>query len=67
VPLAAEELQGAFVKNLGYFWYGRCAGAIAYYLPVVLAAAVFLARGPRDQAGFLSLARSWCRGSCTSG
>jgi len=56
VPLAAEELQGAFVKNLGYFWYGRCAGAIAYYLPVVLAAAVFLARGPRDQAGFLSLA-----------
>jgi len=55
VPLAAAELQGAFVRNLGYFWYGRCAGAIPYYFPVVLAVAVFLARGPRELAGFLSL------------
>lgn len=56
VPLAAEELRGAFLKNLGYFWYGRCAGAVPYFFPVVLAALVFLLLGPRDVSGFLALA-----------
>lgn len=55
VALEPEELRGAFLRNLGYFWYGRCAGAIPYFFPVVLAALLFLLRGPRDAAGFLAL------------
>lgn len=56
VPLAAEELRGAFLANLGYFWYGRCAGAMLYFFPVVAAVAAFVLLGPRDSAGFLALA-----------
>jgi hypothetical protein len=62
VALAGEELRQAFLHNLGYFWYGRYGGAIPYFFPVVLAAALFLWPGPRDAGGWLataSLLASW--------
>ncbi len=56
VPLAGEELRQAFLYNLGYFWFGRYGGAIPYFFPVVLAAALFLWPGPRDATGWLAMA-----------
>lgn len=53
--LARLELEGAFLANLGYFWTGRFAGAVPYFLPIVLAAALFLAVGPRVGGGWLAL------------
>jgi hypothetical protein len=61
-PLSAEELRGAFLANLGYFWIGRYAGAVAYFFPVVAALLLFAAAGPRTLEGWLgvaSLAVSW--------
>jgi hypothetical protein len=46
----------ARVRNLGYFWIGRFAGALPYYAPAVLAVLAFLVLGPRDRAGWLALA-----------
>jgi hypothetical protein len=54
--LSAEELRGAFVANLGYFWYGRYGGALLYFPPIVLAVLAFLLLGPRAPAGWLALA-----------
>jgi hypothetical protein len=56
VALSAEELRGAFLANLGYFWYGRYGGALLYFPGVVLAAAAFLLGGPRASKGWLALA-----------
>jgi hypothetical protein len=61
-PLSAEELRGAFLANLGYFWVGRYGGAVAYFFPVVAALLLFLAAGPRTVEGWLgvaSLVVSW--------
>jgi hypothetical protein len=54
--LSAEELRGAFLANLGYFWYGRYGGALPYFPTVVLAVAAFLLLGPRAAPGWLALA-----------
>jgi hypothetical protein len=56
VALSAEELRGAFLANLGYFWYGRYGGALLYFPPVVLAVLAFLVLGPRPASGWLALA-----------
>jgi hypothetical protein len=61
-PLSAEELRGAFVANLLYFWVGRYAGALGYFFPVVAALLLFLIAGPRSVEGWLgvaSLVVSW--------
>jgi hypothetical protein len=53
---AASEYREAFLRNLGYFWVGRFAGALPYYAPAVLALLAFVLLGPRDRAGWLALA-----------
>jgi hypothetical protein len=61
-PRAASELLRSFELNLGYFWIGRFGGALPYFPGVVLAAVLFLARGPRSREGWLALvalAASW--------
>jgi hypothetical protein len=55
-PRAPRELEASFARNLGYFWIGRFGGALAYYLPAVMALAIFLAAGPRTATGWLALA-----------
>jgi len=55
-PRAAREIRVSFLRNLGYFWIGRFGGALAYYLPAMVALAWFLVRGPRSTAGWLALA-----------
>ncbi len=50
-----SEFREAFLLNLGYFWAGRYGGALAYFCPALLAALLFLLRGPRDRAGWLAL------------
>ena len=54
--LQALELREAFRANLGYFWYGRYAGALLHFFPVALAVLAFPLWGPRDAKGFLALA-----------
>jgi hypothetical protein len=51
-----SEFREALLLNLGYFWYGRFGGALAYFFPALLALFLFLAFGPRDRAGWLALA-----------
>jgi hypothetical protein len=51
-----SEIREAFVLNLAYFWIGRFGGALAYFLPAVVALGAFLLAGPRDRAGWLALA-----------
>jgi hypothetical protein len=61
-PRSSHELEVSFLRNFYYFWVGRFGGALAYFLPAVVALVVFLARGPRSAAGWLavaSLAVSW--------
>jgi hypothetical protein len=52
----AGEIGASLRRNLYYFWVGRFGGAIAYYFPVVLAAALFLLMGPRPRDGWLAVA-----------
>jgi hypothetical protein len=54
-PRPREEIPDSFLRNLAYFWTGRFAGAVPYFFPAVLAGILFLARGPRDRAGWLAL------------
>jgi hypothetical protein len=49
------ELRESFAWNLAYYWVGRFGGALAYFLPAVLALLLFLLVGPRDRAGWLAL------------
>jgi hypothetical protein len=49
------EIRASLLLNLGYFWFGRFGGALAYFLPAVVALVLFLLRGPRDRAGWLAL------------
>jgi hypothetical protein len=56
-PLRAPgEIRRSFLRNLGYFWIGRFGGAVAYFLPAVVAAILFLLRRPRPMAGWLAFA-----------
>ena len=54
-PRPFPELARSFVLNLGYFWTGRFGGALPYFPAVVVAAVLFLARGPRSREGWLAL------------
>jgi hypothetical protein len=49
-------MRESYLRNLGYFWAGRYAGVIPYFLPAFAALALFLARGPRTTAGWLAVA-----------
>jgi hypothetical protein len=55
-PRPPRELAVSFLRNLYYFWVGRFGGALAYFLPAMVALAVFLARGPRSVTGWLAFA-----------
>jgi hypothetical protein len=50
------EVRESFLLNLGYFWLGRFGGVLAYFLPALVALALFLLAGARDRAGWLALA-----------
>ena len=50
------EIEASFLRNLYYFWVGRFGGALAYFLPAVVALGVFLALGPRSVVGWLTFA-----------
>jgi hypothetical protein len=50
------ELRESFAWNLAYFWVGRFGGVLAYFLPALVAALLFLLRGPRDRDGWLAFA-----------
>ena len=54
--LESLELREAFRANLGYFWYGRYAGALLHFFPVALAVLAFPFWGPRDGKGLLAFA-----------
>jgi hypothetical protein len=49
------EIRESFAWNLGYFWVGRFGGVLPYFLPALVALALFLLRGPRERAGWLAL------------
>ena len=55
-PRPSHEIVVSVLRNLYYFWVGRFGGALAYFLPAVVALVVFLARGPRSVVGWLALA-----------
>jgi hypothetical protein len=55
IPRHTVELWRSFGLNLYYFWFGRFGGAIPYFLPVVVAGALFALRGPRNLKGSLAL------------
>jgi hypothetical protein len=50
------ELRESFAWNVAYFWVGRFGGVLAYFLPALVAALLFLVRGPRDRDGWLAFA-----------
>jgi hypothetical protein len=50
------ELRLSFLYNAAYFWIGRFGGAIPYFLPVVVALVLFLARTLRSRIGVATLA-----------
>jgi len=54
-PRAEREIWLSFAWNQTYFWVGRFAGVVPYFLPVAVAAALFVVIGPRDRAGALAL------------
>lgn len=56
LAVAASEVRGALLRNLGYFWVGRYAGALPYYLPAGVALLLFALRGRRETSGWLALA-----------
>jgi hypothetical protein len=49
-----DEMRASFLRNLGYFWGGRFAGALPYFFPALMALVLFLVLGPRDAQGWLS-------------
>jgi hypothetical protein len=51
-----EEMRASFWRNLGYFWIGRFGGALGYFLPALVAIALFLLVGPRTERGWLGIA-----------
>jgi hypothetical protein len=50
-----SEFREALLLNLGYFWYGRFGGVLAYFFPALLTLLLFLLPGPRERAGWLAL------------
>jgi hypothetical protein len=58
----ASEIRESVLLNLGYFWFGRFGGVLAYFFPALVAIVLFLAVGPRDRAGWLcvlAIVLSW--------
>jgi hypothetical protein len=55
-PRSEREIRDSFLWNLAYFWVGRYGGALPYFLPFVVALAMFLGVGPRSRTGALALA-----------
>ena len=58
----AAEIRESVLLNLGYFWFGRFGGVLAYYFPALVAIGLFLLKGPRDRAGWLcvlAIVLSW--------
>jgi Glycosyltransferase family 87 len=55
-PRSGAEMRASFFRNLGYFWVGRYAGILPYFLPALVALVVFLVRGPHTTAGWLAVA-----------
>jgi hypothetical protein len=58
----AGELRESLLRNLGYFWFGRFGGVLAYFFPALVALGLFLVVGPRDRVGWLcvvAIALSW--------
>ena len=58
----AGEFRESLLLNLGYFWFGRFGGVLAYFFPALVAIGLFLVVGPRDRVGWLCLvaiAASW--------
>jgi hypothetical protein len=55
-PRSARELRASFLRSLWTFWIGRFGGAAPYFLPFVVALALFLATRPRDRFGWLAVA-----------
>jgi hypothetical protein len=56
LAVAGRELRQAFLLNLAYFWIGRNAGVVPYFLPVAAALLAFFGLGPRSSAGWLGAA-----------
>lgn len=52
---ARIEIWESLFWNLGYFWAGRFAGAVAYFAVAVLALFLYLMAGPRSRAGWLAV------------
>ncbi len=52
---SAAEFRTSFLWNLWWFWIGRFGGLVTCFLPIVVAALLFLLLGPRDRAGWLAL------------
>lgn len=50
-----SEFREALLLNLGYFWFGRFGGVLAYFFPGFLALVLFLGFGPRHRDGWLAL------------
>ncbi len=58
----AGEIRESVLLNLGYFWFGRFGGVLAYFFPALVAIGLFLVVGPRDRVGWLcvvAIALSW--------
>jgi hypothetical protein len=49
------EIRASFLRNLGYFWVGRFAGVLPYFLPALVAILLFTAAGPREGEGGLAV------------
>jgi hypothetical protein len=54
-PRPAWELRDSFIRNLGYFWIGRFGGAVPYFLPVVVAALLYLVAALRRRPGLWAI------------
>jgi hypothetical protein len=59
-PRSSHEIEVSVLRNLYYFWVGRFGGALAYFLPAVVALLVFLVLGPRTAVGWLAFAALVC-------
>jgi hypothetical protein len=54
-PRPAAELRISFLYNLGYFWIGRFGGVVPYFLPVAVAALLFVIGAGRSRAGLAGI------------
>jgi hypothetical protein len=56
IAQSTTELDQMFAANLVDFWFGRYAGVLPYFAPVLLALVFFLLLGPRDKEGWFAIA-----------